>query len=356
MMKLFSLFIVALIFSTNSFAQGVLEIKNPNIELKNLKADDQPFTQIFKIKNTGDQPVIITKVSPFNASIKAEWTHEPIAPKKSGEIKLIFTPEKLPEKFNIRTLIYSNAKNKRTEINLSGNIVDNPAKPTLLYKNDLSGLKFKTLSVNFGKINTWQILSDTLEFINSLSTPVNLGIQYQPTHLSTVFQPAEVEAGQKGIIIITYDAPKKNDYGYTYESLILSINDSRDYKNRLVVTANLTEDFGKLSKKELANSPVASFNKKEISFGEIKKGEKTNCDFVLTNTGKSTLFVRKTRASCGCTAVTLGENAIAPGKSTTIRATFDSTGKSGRQYKAITVITNDPANPETVLTINGDIK
>ena len=72
--------------------------------------------------------------------------------------------------------------------------------------------------------------------------------------------------------------------------------------------------------------------------------------------GKSILFIRKTKASCGCTAVTLGQKEIQPGQSTTIRATFDSTGKSGRQYKSITVITNDPSQPENTLTISGNVK
>ena len=116
------------------------------------------------------------------------------------------------------------------------------------------------------------------------------------------------------------------------------------------------EDFSKLSKQDRQNAPLAHFDKKEVSFGELKQGERANCDFTLTNKGKSNLYVRKTRASCGCTAVTLGENTIAPGKSTVIRVTFNSTGKSGRQYKSITVITNDPANPEMILNVNGNIK
>ncbi len=40
---------------------------------------------------------------------------------------------------------------------------------------------------------------------------------------------------------------------------------------------------------------------------------------------KSDLIIRKTKPGCGCTAITLGESTIAPGMSTTIRATFDST-------------------------------
>lgn len=344
-----------LFIATGTFAQGVLEIKKADIQLKNLKADDVAHTEKIEVKNTGNQPVIITRVTPMSSMFKADWSREPIAPGKSGEVRITFTPMQMQENFNYKVLIYSNAKNNRSEFTLSGNIVDNPAKPALLYKSNINGLKFKTSNINFGTIYNWQVASDTVYFINDRKEAVELSAQYQPAHITTSFIPAKVEPGKKGMIIINYDAPKKNDFGYTYESLILSVNKTRDYKNRLTVTTTIREDFSKLSKKELSNAPVASFEKKEVSFGEIKKGEKTNCDFVLTNTGKSPLFIRKTKASCGCTAVTLGENSLNPGKSTTIRATFDSAGKSGRQYKSITVITNDPKNPETVLTINGNI-
>ena len=325
-MKYFISLISALLFTFTVFAQGVLEIKQSRQTLKNLLADDQPMTVVYTAQNTGTQPVIITRVTPMTSLLKADWPKSPLLPGKSCDIKITFIPMQLLENFNMRILVYSNANPARKELILTGNLVDNPSKPELLYKYNMNGLKFKNNNINFKKVYTWQVATDTLEYY------------------------------KKGKIIVTFDAPKANDYGYVYESLILSVNGSKEYSNRLSVTAELSEDFSKLSKKDKANAPIAQFDKKECNFGEIKQGEKTSCDFTLTNTGKSILFIRKTKASCGCTAVTLGQKEIQPGQSTTIRATFDSTGKSGRQYKSITVITNDPSQPENTLTISGNVK
>lgn len=356
-MKLSLLIIVSCFITNYTSAQGILEAKQATIELKNLQADDQPTTVAYTLKNKGNQPVIISRIVSLNPNLKTEWNKEPLAPGKSVELQVTFPSLRFPSPFNYKIILYSNAQNNRLELNLKGNIVDNPAKPTLLYKYDMNGVKFKKTNINFEKIFTWQVVSDTIDFFNTCEETVTLDIQYKPSHIDVRFIPVEkIEPGQKGILIVTYDAPKKNDYGYNYESLILNINNSRNYANRLTVTANIIEDFSQLSKKELENAPVISLDRKEIHFGEIKQGEKVNCDFTLTNTGRSTLFIRKTKASCGCTAVTLGKKAIEPGKSTTIRATFDSSGKSGRQYKSITVITNDPPKPEIILTINGNIK
>lgn len=350
------LFTLALLFLVSAtFAQGTLQFKEKEIKLKNLKADNNPTEVVYKFKNTGNQPVILTRVSPIATQLKAEWDKAPIAPGKSSEIKISFNTTQIPETFNYNITVFC-SDGAREQLNLSASIVDNPAKPELLYKVDVEGLKFKNTNIQLNNLYNWQVISDTLYFFNSGKDSVSVGTNYLPSYIRFASTPQKVAPGKKGAIIITYDAPKKNDYGYSYESIILSLNNSKDYKNRLTVTTNITEDFSKLNKKDLENAPVASFEKNVISFGDIKPGEKANCDFTLTNTGKSDLFIRKTRASCGCTAVTMGQTTVAPGQSTVIRSTFDSANKSGHQDKSITVITNDPKNPEQILRINGNIK
>ena len=154
----------------------------------------------------------------------------------------------LLENFNMRILVYSNANPARKELILTGNLVDNPSKPELLYKYNMNGLKFKNNNINFKKVYTWQVATDTLEYYNTLKDAVSLGVIYKSNHLQATFEPTQVAPGKKGKIIVTFDAPKANDYGYVYESLILSVNGSKEYSNRLSVTAELSEDFSKKTK------------------------------------------------------------------------------------------------------------
>lgn len=355
-MKHLILSVIWLFSTIGAFSQGLLEIKEPERVLKNVLADNQPETETYSVKNTGTQPVIISRVIPMSSLLKAEWPRGPILPGKTGEISISFLPMQLQKNFNFRIVVYSNASNNRQELTLSGNVTDNPSKPELLYKFNMNGLKFQTNQVNFHKIYTWQTVSDTIAYYNTLHENVTLTVLYKPRHLGVQFVPEQVAPKQKGKLILTYNAPQKNDYGYSYENLVLSVNGSKQYSNRLSIVADLKEDFSRLTPKERANAPAAVVDKPEISFGDLPRGEKADCDFQLTNAGKSPLIIRKTHASCGCTAVTLGQNEIRPGQSTTIRATFDSKGKSGRQYKTITVITNDPQHPELLLRIYGNIK
>ena len=239
---------------------------------------------------------------------------------------------------------------------LKGNLVDNPEKPALLYHYTIDGMKFKKSNVNFGKVYTWETVKDTVRYLNTRQDAVTVGIAKDlPAHLSAEFVPARVEPGEGGMLVLTYDAKAKGDYGYCYESLPLEVNGKRDPRNRLTITATLAEDFSRLDKEELEHAPGVSFTSKEADFGTIRRGEKAECRFTLTNSGERPLFIRKVKVTCGCTVATPGKEVLNPGESTDIRVVFDSTGKSGRQSKTVTVITNDPRQPETPLRIEGNV-
>ncbi|WP_251620366.1 DUF1573 domain-containing protein [Odoribacter lunatus] len=343
-------------FAGSIMAQsGILTFENKEIHLSNLKADDTQTTVTFTVKNTGTKPVIISRILPSFPRMSADWNKSPILPNQSEEIRISFLPMDMPENFNYSITVLSNAQNSREQLQVNGNIIDNPKKPTLRYKTDLSGVKFKDNNINLGKIFIGLTKMDTLYFYNTREKAVAVSTRYTPSYIKVEVFPKLIDPNQKGMLVLTYDTKAKNDYGYTFDSVILKFDEDNSYTNRLTVTANIVEDFSKLSQKDLENAPVAHFDKNTIEFGEINQGEKVDCDFTLENQGKSALIIRKTKASCGCTAITLGENTIAPGQKTVIRATFNSSGKSGRQYKSITVITNDPKNPETNLTISGNV-
>ncbi len=92
-------------------------------------------------------------------------------------------------------------------------------------------------------------------------------------------------------------------------------------------------------------------------FGTIDEGKVYTHDFVLKNTGDDTLKVLSVRTSCGCTATMLKSTEIAPGESQPLHVSFNSTGYGGRRFtKVVSVITNDPDQPEVRLLIRGEVK
>jgi hypothetical protein len=85
---------------------------------------------------------------------------------------------------------------------------------------------------------------------------------------------------------------------------------------------------------------VIIFNSYEHDFGQVKEGEKVACIFTFTNTGTSNLVVNSAIPSCGCTVTKFSGKPVETGKTGTIAVKFDTTDRSGRQTKTITVRSN----------------
>jgi len=118
---------------------------------------------------------------------------------------------------------------------------------------------------------------------------------------------------------------------------------------------------------ELVNSPLtANSNADKVltpkiemletsfNFGEMQQGESVTHDFILKNTGHGDLIISSAKGSCGCTVPEWPKNPIAKGENASIKVTFNSAGKSGKQNKTITLVSNAIPNTK-VITINGNV-
>jgi hypothetical protein len=93
----------------------------------------------------------------------------------------------------------------------------------------------------------------------------------------------------------------------------------------------------------------------EHNFGDIESGKTVTHYFVISNTGDDNLIIKNVHASCGCTAAKPEKEKLSPGESTKLKVQFNSTGRKGPQEKTVSVMTNDPKNPELKLKIKGNV-
>lgn len=103
------------------------------------------------------------------------------------------------------------------------------------------------------------------------------------------------------------------------------------------------------------NHPVASFDKTNHNFGNIKEGKFVVCEYILQNKGKSNLKIEKVKASCGCTAVAPEKSLLKPGESTSLKVEFNTYRREGKQRKFIYVFTNDPKQSQVRLSLTANI-
>ena len=103
---------------------------------------------------------------------------------------------------------------------------------------------------------------------------------------------------------------------------------------------------------ENANGPRILFAQDTKDFGDIVQGDKVNHTFEFENSGNEPLILSNVLTTCGCTATSWPREPIAPGESSKIEVSFNSTGKKGRQNKVVTIVSNAVNAQERVKLID----
>jgi mono/diheme cytochrome c family protein len=103
--------------------------------------------------------------------------------------------------------------------------------------------------------------------------------------------------------------------------------------------------------------PRLRFDASVHNFGEMKDDAgKATYDWVFYNDGDEPLRITGTRPSCGCTASVVTADPIAPGEQGVLLVTFDPAGQHGTIRKTLTVSSNDPSEPNLLLTIKAKVE
>jgi hypothetical protein len=138
--------------------------------------------------------------------------------------------------------------------------------------------------------------------------------------------------------------------------VIFTLNGVPVADNMLAISANIDEDFSKLTPGQKLSAPKARLEEESFNFGTITPGQPVAHDFILKNEGKDPLIIRKVSTTCGCTASKPDKYEIKGGESTTLKCTFDSKGKIGKQFQTVTLVVNDPLQSSIVLRFIGNVE
>jgi hypothetical protein len=111
-------------------------------------------------------------------------------------------------------------------------------------------------------------------------------------------------------------------------------------KNRLSISDSVYIDH-----------PIIKFDTTAYDFGKVYEGEMVGWYFKYKNIGSKNLVLLNVTAGCGCTTPEYSAEPLAPGAEGKIKVVFDSKGRSGYQYKTVSVESNgEPGTIELVIT------
>lgn len=97
------------------------------------------------------------------------------------------------------------------------------------------------------------------------------------------------------------------------------------------------------------------FKEKTHDFGEILEQQgNADYEFIFTNNSGRSVRIISVQASCGCTTPDWSKEAVTPGKTGFIKASYDPKGRPGYFNKSLTVTTDLSGNP-VMLQIKGTV-
>ncbi len=97
------------------------------------------------------------------------------------------------------------------------------------------------------------------------------------------------------------------------------------------------------------------FREKMHDFGEVDEERGVvDFEFMFTNSASRPIRIMKVDASCGCTIAGWTKDAVMPGKTGLIKASYNPAGRPGYFNKTLTVLTDWDANP-VLLQIKGQV-
>jgi hypothetical protein len=355
---LFQVLLVSTVASSQ-YSQTKMEISPAEHNFGVFKEEAGRQTFDFIVTNTGNQPLVLQRVVASCGCTTPEWTKSPIPPGGRGKVTAIYDPANLPGAFNKTLTVYSNTVNKSVVLTIKGEVIAREKRVEELFTFPVGPVRFESNHLAFTTLKQTEKKSKSMPVINTSESTVKIDFEGVPLHLSLKAVPETLKPGQKGIIEGTYDASENQGWGNVSDMVKIKVNGTVQDNVYLYVSANLVEDFSKLTASEIANAPLFRAASTNYDLGKMKQATEKDMEFRFSNSGKSDLIVRQIRATCGCTAIQqeaiIGKK-IKPGESASIKAAFNSGSYKGKVTKVIYVYTNDPKNSEVILTLTADVE
>ncbi len=355
-----SLFIILLLVSSTLVAQELKSItfEEPSHDFGNIKEVGGPAEFDFVFKNTGTEPIKILHVRASCGCTTPDWTKEEVAPGETGFIKASYNPLNRPGPFHkTLTVTTTSEQSKTIVLRINGQVEPKPRTveddlPTLL-----GGIRVKYRAFNIGKVFNNDIATKEFDVYNASENAIVFSNEVEgASYISVKFLPETLAPKEKGKIVVSYDGKAKNDLGFMSDNIVITTNEvGDDARKSMSVYADVQEYFAPMTAEEKLNAPKLTIDNAVHDFGGITSGDVVTTTFKLTNTGKTDLNIRKTKASCGCTVPKLATRDLKPGESVDLSVTFNSAGRKGNQIKTVTIYSNDPAKPIQKVTIKSKV-
>lgn len=308
----------------------------------------------FKFQNTGKYPLIIKNVRSGCGCIALEWENKPILPGKEGSIKVGFDPENRPGLFVRSIIVNTNTKENTYNLTIRGNVIRQAPGPFDRYRIGERELKTTKNFIHTGRILKPRKSSHELPIANTGNSTLKPEYKTNAGHLEIKFSPEEIQAGEKGRMIVNILSDRTENWGDFRDSVAVLQNGTIAFQ--LQIEGYFEEDFSNYGG-DFSKAPAAEIEEAEFDLGDLQKGECKSGNIIIRNIGKSKLFIREIENTNPGLEIKYDKKSIARGRKTKISFKFDSSGfpHDSNLSMPVKIRLNDPQNPVIEIIIKAGI-
>lgn len=354
-MKKISFLLFGIILSLAVFSQKpVINFDIKSYDFGKITEEAGKADYSFTFTNTGNSPLVVSRVQASCGCTTPTWTKEPIEPGKSGSILVSYNPTGRPGAFVKSITVYSNASEEQVGLIIKGNVV-----PKSNIENSfpvvMGDLRISSKVVQMNNIEKGKVSNKTVQVLNTGKSNLSPTIVNLPAHIKVSIEPSTIKPNDEATIVFTLDSKNCNQWGPVSDDVYVSINNQRKNTEefKLHVFSNIIEDFSSLTLDQKRKSPIFAAATRTVDYGTIKTGSKKAAKLKISNNGLSTLEIRRILNNNAELNVHHSKMSIASGKSSFMIIDLISANLPEGEYKkTITIQTNDPDNSFIIIALN----
>lgn len=314
-----------------------------------------PVAYDFRFVNTGDAPLTVLAARASCGCTRPLYPSEAVAPGDTAVISVAYNPEGRPGRFNKSVSIETDAVNQpKTKLSIQGVVIGAVSSVAGQFPVDMGTLKFNKGAVMFGQVERPRLKTVFTNAYNRSSDSIRPRVVTKPRYVDIAFEPKTVGPGEQLTVISYFRSADSDLWGLVEDSVIISTGSEQF---ALPFTAIVKEDFSSLSPSDIEKAPVVSLSDNNVDFGRLEPGKVASRTVTLTNSGQSTLEVRRVYTADRGVTVSIDHTSIKKGKSATITITADPNLLPDKILNArISLITNDPLSPTQTIRAVGEVK
>ncbi len=316
----------------------------------------------FEIKNTGDAPLVINRITASCGCTQPEWSREPIAPGKTGHVKVTYNPKGRPGPFYKTVSIFSNAKRGSYTLAVKGDVTPKPLIPLHVFPYSIGALKIEAKSVLYNTIRPEETQGKKIAIKNEGKTSLTILPGKYPDYLTVDVHPEKLAPDEVGEITFLLDAKavkRKGRVSLDIPLTVISIGEKEIVEN-IHLAANVIDNFGKLSANDKAKAPIAQLNGTLLDLGKLPEkgnsiipliGGKVSGSFTITNAGKSPLQIYSVTCDDKRIDISGGKRELKPGATATFKVSVRPKEIKTKLEALVNIICNDPNGPVRLLKV-----